>query len=184
MDRRALLLGGAAFMGSAAVVGGASLAYGAVFSANESDKDFLITRSDAEWRSKLSKLEYKVMRKQGTERAGSSLLSREKSEGTYYCKGCNLALYSSKAKFDSGTGWPSFSESLPDAIGTKEAKTFFTRSTEVHCRRCGSHLGHVFPDGPPPTGERHSLNGVSLIFVSASEADNFLRQRSLRVLRA
>ena len=184
MDRRALLLGGAAFVGSAAVVGGASLAFGAVFAAIEEDEGFLITRSDSEWRSRLSKLEYKVMRKQGTERAGSSLLIREKSEGIYHCKGCNLPLYSSKAKFDSGTGWPSFSESLPDAIETKEEKSFFTRRTEVHCRRCGSHLGHVFADGPPPSGERHSLNGVSLKFVSASEADNILRQRSRRVLKA
>lgn len=184
MDRRALLLGGAAFIGSAAVVGGASLAYGAVFATTEEEKAFLITRSDAEWRSKLSKLEYKVMRKRGTERAGSSLLVRERSEGVYYCKGCNLPLYSSKAKFDSGTGWPSFFESLPDAIGTIEEETFFTRRTEVHCRRCGSHLGHVFGDGPPPTGERHSLNGVSLNFVSAAEADNILRKQSRRVLKA
>ncbi len=184
MDRRALLLGGAAFLGSATVVGAAALAYGAVAATNNEKDQFLITRSDAEWRSKLTKLEYKVMRQESTERAGSSVLHREMGEGIYYCKGCNLQLYSSSAKFESGTGWPSFYESLPNAVGTKEDKAFFSSRTEVHCRRCGSHLGHVFNDGPPPTGQRHSLNGVSLKFVPASEADMILRKRSRRVLKA
>lgn len=184
MDRRALLLGGAAFLGSATVVGAAALTYGAVSAANEQKDHFLISRSDAEWRSMLTKLEYKVMREQSTERAGSSLLYRETSEGVYHCKGCNLQLYSSVAKFQSGTGWPSFYESLPNAIGTREDNSFFSRRTEVHCRRCGSHLGHIFNDGPPPTGQRHKLNGVSLKFVPASEADMILRKRSRRVLKA
>ena len=184
MDRRALLLGGAAFLGSATVVGAAALTYGAVSATNNEKDQFLITRSDAEWRSKLTKLEYKVMRQESTERAGSSVLHREAGEGIYYCKGCNLQLYSSSAKFESGTGWPSFYESLPNAVGTKEDNTFFSSRTEVHCRRCGSHLGHVFNDGPPPTGQRHSLNGVSLKFVPASEADMILRKRSRRVLKA
>lgn len=184
MDRRALLLGGAAFLGSATIVGTAALTYGAVSAASNRNDNFLITRSDAEWRSMLTRLEYKVMREESTERAGSSLLHREMSEGVYHCKGCNLQLYSSVAKFRSGTGWPSFYESLPNAIGTREDKSLFSRRTEVHCRRCGSHLGHVFDDGPPPTGQRHSLNGASLRFVPASEADMILRKRSRRVLKA
>ncbi len=183
MDRRALLFGGAAFVSSAAVVGGASLAFGAASAVNERNEGFLITRSDYEWRSRLTKLEYNVMRKKGMERAGSSLLTREKSGGIYHCKGCNLPLYSSEAKYNSGTGWPTFYENLPDAVRTKDDSTFFVQRTEVHCRRCGSHLGHVFNDGPAPTGLRHSLNGVSLNFVSDSEADNMLRKGSRRVLR-
>ena len=183
MDRRALLLGGAAFLGSTTVVGAAALTYGAVSAANKQTDQFLIMRSDAEWRSMLTKLEYKVMREESTERAGSSLLHRETSEGIYYCKGCNLQLYSSTAKFQSGTGWPSFYESLPNAVGTKEERSFFSSRTEVHCRRCGSHLGHLFEDGPPPTGLRHSLNGASLKFVPDSEADMILRKRSRRVVK-
>ena len=128
---------------------------------------FEVTRSDAEWRKMLSKLEYKVMRREGTERAGSSPLDKIYSEGTYHCRGCDLPVYSSKAKFDSGTGWPSFWQSLPNAVGTRPDDTLFTRRTEVHCRRCGSHFGHIFNDGPPPTGKRHCLNGVSLVFKAA-----------------
>lgn len=129
--------------------------------------NFEVTRTEAEWRAMLTDAEYRVMREEGTEPAGSSPLDKEYRDGTYDCKGCDLALYSSEAKYDSGTGWPSFYESLPNAIGTKEDNTFFTRRTEVHCRRCGSHLGHIFNDGPPPTGKRHCLNGVSLRFVPA-----------------
>ena len=137
---------------------------GPVFGAEEK---FEFTRSDAEWRAMLTDIEYRVMRKEGTERAGSSPLDKEYRPGLYLCKGCDLPLYSSEAKYDSGTGWPSFYESLPNAVGTKPDNTWFTRRTEVHCRRCGSHLGHIFNDGPPPTGKRHCLNGVSLRFVPA-----------------
>jgi peptide-methionine (R)-S-oxide reductase len=129
--------------------------------------NFEVTRTEAEWRAMLTGAEYRVMREEGTEPAGSSPLDKEYRDGIYHCKGCDLALYSSEAKYDSGTGWPSFYESLPNAIGTKEDNTFFTRRTEVHCRRCGSHLGHIFNDGPPPTGKRHCLNGVSLRFFPA-----------------
>ena len=115
----------------------------------------------------LSALEYRVMREEGTERAGSSPLDKLWDAGTYHCRGCDLPLYSSKAKFDSGTGWPSFWQSLPGAVATREDRKFFMRRTEVHCRRCGSHLGHIFDDGPPPTGKRHCLNGVSLVFRAA-----------------
>ena len=127
-------------------------------------ESFEVTRTDAEWRAMLSKLEYKVMRKEGTERAGSSPLDKLYDEGTYVCRGCDLPLYSSRHKFDSGTGWPSFWKALPDAIATKPDRTVWGVYTEAHCRRCGSHLGHIFDDGPRPTGKRHCINGVSLVF--------------------
>ena len=128
---------------------------------------FEVERSDAEWRKLLSPAEYKVMRKAGTERAGSSPLDKNYSAGTYHCRGCDLPLYSSKAKFDSGTGWPSFWAALPNAIATKPDRTIWGVHTECHCRRCGSHLGHIFDDGPKPTGKRHCINGVSLSFQPA-----------------
>lgn len=129
---------------------------------------FEVTRSDAEWRAMLSDLEYKVMREEGTERAGTSPLDKVYDPGLYHCRGCDLALYSSEHKYDSRTGWPSFYKSLPDAIGTKEdRKLVFLVRTECHCRRCGSHLGHIFSDGPAPTGKRHCINGVSLVFKPA-----------------
>ncbi|MGH1412982.1 MAG: peptide-methionine (R)-S-oxide reductase MsrB [Pelagimonas sp.] len=126
-----------------------------------------VTRSDAQWRAMLSNLQYKVMRAEGTERAFSSPLNDEKRTGTFTCRGCDLALYASKDKFDSGTGWPSFVRSIPNAIGTKTDRKLFMTRTECHCRRCGSHLGHIFDDGPAPTGKRHCINGVSLKFVAA-----------------
>jgi peptide-methionine (R)-S-oxide reductase len=128
---------------------------------------FEVTRSDAEWRSLLTRAEFKVMRKEGTERAGSSPLDKNWKAGVYHCKGCDLAVYSSKHKFDSGTGWPSFYQSLSRAVGTKPDRKLLRVRTEVHCRRCGSHLGHIFDDGPAPTGKRHCLNGISLVFKGA-----------------
>lgn len=128
---------------------------------------FEVTRSDAEWRAMLSDIQYKVMRKEGTERSGSSPLDKNYADGTYSCRGCDLPVYSSKAKFDSGTGWPSFFQSLPGAVETKPDRRLFSVRTEVHCRRCGSHFGHIFDDGPAPTGKRHCLNGVSLVFKAA-----------------
>lgn len=125
---------------------------------------FEVTRTDAEWRAMLTPLEYKVMRREGTERAFSSPLDKIFAPGIYHCRGCDLPLYSSEAKYDSGTGWPSFWQALPEAVGTKPDRKLFRVRTEVHCRRCGSHLGHIFDDGPPPTGKRHCLNGVSLMF--------------------
>jgi peptide-methionine (R)-S-oxide reductase len=109
-----------------------------------------------------------VLREHGTERAGSSPLNHEKRAGTFTCAGCDLPVYSSETKFDSGTGWPSFWQPLEGAIGTSEDKSlFFATRTEVHCRRCGGHLGHVFEDGPPPTGLRYCMNGVAMKFVPA-----------------
>ncbi len=128
---------------------------------------FEVTRTEAEWRQRLTPAEFSVMRKEGTERAYTSPLNDEKRDGTFHCKGCDLPLYSSETKYDSGTGWPSFYQSLPNAVETKPDRKLFVVRTEVHCRRCGSHLGHIFDDGPPPTGKRHCLNGVSLTFVPA-----------------
>ncbi|SFR43232.1 peptide-methionine (R)-S-oxide reductase [Yoonia tamlensis] len=128
---------------------------------------FEVTRTEAEWRAMLTELEYQVMREEATERPGSSPLDKNYAAGTYFCRGCDLPLYASEAKYDSGTGWPSFFESLPNAIGTMEDRKLFSVRTECHCRRCGSHLGHIFDDGPQPTGKRHCLNGVSLVFGAA-----------------
>jgi len=156
MQRRDLFLG-ALSLGS----------LGAVSTPRSASAAFEVTRSEAEWRGMLSDLEYRVMRQEGTERAGSSPLDKVYDPGLYHCRGCDLALYSSEAKYDSRTGWPSFYEALPGAIGTKPDRKFLLVRTECHCRRCGSHLGHIFDDGPPPTGKRHCLNGVSLVFVPA-----------------
>ena len=128
---------------------------------------FEITRSEAEWTAMLSPAEFRVMRKHGTERPFTSALNDNKARGTYLCRGCALPLYASEHKFDSGTGWPSFWQALPEAIGTRADRSLFMLRTECHCRRCGSHLGHIFDDGPPPTGKRHCINGVSLVFRAA-----------------
>ncbi|MCV2881351.1 peptide-methionine (R)-S-oxide reductase MsrB [Actibacterium sp. XHP0104] len=147
------------------MLGGAALSLIAVAPAAQA---FEVTHSDAEWRAMLSDLEYKVMRKEGTERAFTSPLNDEKREGVFHCRGCDLALYDAATKYDSGTGWPSFWQALPNAVDTKPDRKLFTVRTEVHCRRCGSHLGHIFDDGPQPTGKRHCLNGVSLVFKPAT----------------
>lgn len=133
----------------------------------EEIKTFKITKSKREWKQILTDLEYKVMRKEGTERAYTSPLDKLFDKGIYHCKGCDLPLYSSDHKYNSGTGWPSFWKALPGAIGTKTDKKFFMVRTECHCSRCGSHLGHIFDDGPQPTGKRHCINGVSLRFKKA-----------------
>ena len=144
-----------------------STALFSVRTAQAAEGDFEVTRTEAEWRAMLSDREYHVMREDGTEPAYSSPLDKVYEPGTYHCRGCDQALYSSEHKYDSGTGWPSFWQALPDAIGTKpDRKLLFVR-TECHCDRCGSHLGHIFDDGPDPTGKRHCLNGVSLVFKPA-----------------
>lgn len=128
---------------------------------------FELVRSDAEWRTLLSAEQFDVLRKHGTERPWTSPLNKEYSRGVYVCAGCELPLFSSDTKFDSGTGWPSFWAPLDGALGTSVDTSFLMRRTEVHCRRCGGHLGHVFDDGPKPTGLRYCINGVSLKFVRA-----------------
>ena len=163
MHRRHFLsLGAASGLASMSVLGAFGARPGSAAAGT-----FEVTRSNAEWKAMLSTLQYKVMREEGTERAGSSPLDKNYEPGTYHCRGCDLALYPSGTKYDSRTGWPSFYQSLPNAIGTKADRKLFAVRTEVHCRRCGSHLGHVFDDGPAPTGERHCLNGVSLVFKAA-----------------
>ena len=127
-------------------------------------ESFEVTLSDDEWKARLSPEAYDVLRHEATERAGSSPLDREKRAGTFHCAGCDLPLFSSATKYDSGTGWPSFWEPLAGAIGTKNDPGLFGSRTEVHCRRCGGHLGHVFDDGPQPTGLRYCMNGGSLAF--------------------
>ena len=128
---------------------------------------FEVTLSEAEWRARLTPLQFAVLRQGDTERAGTSPLNREKRAGVYHCAGCDLALFDAATKYDSGTGWPSFWQPLPGAVGTRPDDTLFTRRTEVHCRRCGGHLGHVFGDGPQPTGKRYCMNGLALRFVPA-----------------
>jgi peptide-methionine (R)-S-oxide reductase len=132
------------------------------------ESSFEITKTDAEWKALLTPAQYDVLRRHGTERPNSSPLDREKRAGTFACAGCDLPLFSSTTKFDSGTGWPSFHTPLPDAVGTTTDTSMFMRRTEVHCRRCGGHLGHVFDDGPKPTGLRYCMNGVAMKFVPAA----------------
>lgn len=128
---------------------------------------FEVAHSDAEWQKLLTPAQFDVLRRAGTEPAFSSPLNGEHRTGTFFCAGCELALYSSAAKYDSGTGWPSFWQPLPDAVATRPDKGWFTTRTEVHCRRCGGHLGHVFNDGPQPTGKRYCMNGLALAFRAA-----------------
>ena len=128
---------------------------------------FEVEKSDADWRRQLTAAQYEVLRQHGTERPFSSALDHEKRKGVFACAGCDLPLFSSETKFDSGTGWPSFYQPLTDAVVTSEDRSFFMKRTEVNCRRCGGHLGHVFEDGPKPTGLRYCMNGVALKFTPA-----------------
>lgn len=133
-------------------------------------KTYPVTRSDAEWRSQLTPEQYAVMRGHGTERPGSCALLYEKRAGTFHCAGCDQPLFESKLKFESGTGWPSFNDPVPGSVETTVDRSYGMVRTEVHCARCGSHLGHVFDDGPPPTGLRYCINGVALNFEAAGKA--------------
>jgi peptide-methionine (R)-S-oxide reductase len=125
-----------------------------------------VSYTDAEWRRRLTPQQYRVLRQEGTEPPFSSALNDEKRPGTYHCAGCDAALFSSQAKFDSGTGWPSFTAALPGATGTKTDFKLILPRTEYHCARCGGHQGHVFNDGPRPTGQRWCNNGVALRFAA------------------
>ncbi len=122
------------------------------------------TKTDEEWQRELSPEQFRVLRKHGTERAGTSPLNVEKRDGKYVCAGCGHELFASDTKFESGTGWPSFWDPIPGAIETSTDRSFFSVRTEVHCSRCKGHLGHVFEDGPRPTGLRYCMNGVSMQF--------------------
>ena len=158
-DRRNFLIAGAAVAGAAA--------FGFALVAKGAEGDFPFVLSDAEWRERLDEMEYYVLREHGTERAFTSELDKLYEPGVYNCAGCAQALYSSDVKYDSRTGWPSFYQPLDNAVETMADNSFFMRRTEVHCDRCGSHLGHIFDDGPKPTGKRHCINGVSLKFTAA-----------------
>jgi peptide-methionine (R)-S-oxide reductase len=125
---------------------------------------YLVAHTDEEWRAKLTPAQYQVLRKHGTERAGTSPLNAEKRQGKFVCAGCGQELFESDAKFESGTGWPSFYQPMEAAVGITEDRSFFMVRTEVHCSKCGGHLGHVFDDGPRPTGQRYCMNGAAMEF--------------------
>jgi len=129
-----------------------------------SDATFPVHKTDDEWRTSLTDEQYEVLREHGTERAGTSPLNAEKRHGTFVCAGCGQDLFSSETKYESGTGWPSFYKPLENAVATTVDRSYFMVRTEVHCSRCGGHLGHLFPDGPQPTGERFCMNGAAMTF--------------------
>ncbi|QSJ18938.1 peptide-methionine (R)-S-oxide reductase MsrB [Nostoc sp. UHCC 0702] len=132
-----------------------------------SNTEFEISKSEQEWQTILSPEQFRVLRKHGTERAFTSPLDKQYTEGTYVCAGCELPLFISDTKFNSGTGWPSFFQPIEGAIATTVDRSLFMTRTEVHCHRCGGHLGHVFDDGPKPTGKRYCMNGAALKFIPA-----------------
>ncbi len=162
MSRRHVLLGAGLF--TSVLVGLRGLGFSAPAHAARA---YEVTRTEAEWKKLLKPDQYHVLREAGTEYPGSSPLNKEKRAGTFQCAGCGLALFSSKTKFDSGTGWPSFWQPLDNAVVEERDTSLFVARTEVLCRRCGGHLGHVFDDGPQPTGLRYCMNGVALHFKAA-----------------
>ncbi len=148
-------------------------------SSETSKANFEVSHTDEEWRSRLTPEQYRVLRQHGTERAGTSPLDKQYDPGIYHCAGCGQPLFDAGTKFNSGTGWPSFFAPLDDAVETQTDRSFFMTRNEVHCRHCGGHLGHVFEDGPKPTGLRYCMNGVSLDFrAGETPADQVAPERS------
>ncbi len=138
-----------------------------MFGTKTSAETFPVSKTEAEWRAMLRPEAFRVLREHGTERAGTSPLNAEKRAGTFTCAGCGTELFTADTKFESGTGWPSFFAPIEGAVATTTDRSFFMTRVEVHCAQCGGHLGHVFDDGPRPTGQRYCMNGVSLDFKPA-----------------
>jgi peptide-methionine (R)-S-oxide reductase len=159
INRRSLLGGFGAF--------GVAMLLGCGGESVAQQRSFPFRLTDAQWRQRLSPAAYRVLRDHGTERAGSSPLDREHRRGVFSCAGCGHRLFSSDTKFDSGTGWPSFWRPLAGGVGTSDGRSVDLAGVEVHCANCGGHLGHVFRDGPPPTGLRYCMNGVAMTFRAA-----------------
>jgi peptide-methionine (R)-S-oxide reductase len=164
MNRRTLLFASLIPIGTASAI---------FFSSRKSASNvktaskFEVTKTEAQWRSILTPAQFEVLRKEGTERPGSSPLTEEHRQGKFACAGCDLPLFVAETKFDSGTGWPSFYDPIANAVKTSVDSSLGETRTEVHCRRCGGHLGHVFEDGPKPTGLRYCMNGVAMKFIPA-----------------